>query len=59
LETDPKVFIDEAHHCNVFRSDEDEGSIQENSMKVLMQQKSEMKEGKSDVGAFENKPPYR
>jgi hypothetical protein len=54
LGTDPKVLIDEAHHCNVFRSSEDVSLIQGSNVKTLMQQKLEMNDGKCDVQAFGN-----
>jgi hypothetical protein len=54
LETDPKVLIDEAHHCNIFRSSEDGSLIQEGNVKALMQQKLEMKDGKCNIQAFGN-----
>jgi hypothetical protein len=54
LETDPKVLIEEAHHFIVFRSSYMKSSIRKQFMKALKQRKSEAKDKKCDVRAFEN-----
>jgi hypothetical protein len=55
LETDPKNLVEEAHHFIVFRSSYMKSSIRKSFMKALKQPKSEIKNGKCDVRAFENK----
>jgi hypothetical protein len=54
LETDPKIMIEEAHHFIVFRSRNMKSSIEKRFMKVLKQRRSELKNGKCDIRAFEN-----
>jgi hypothetical protein len=54
FETDPKVLIEEAYHFIVFRSSYMNGSIKKQFKKVLKQRRSETKNRKCDVQAFEN-----
>jgi hypothetical protein len=54
METDPKVLIDEAYHCNAFGSFVIEGSVQDNNVKALMQQRFDLENGKCDEQAFGN-----
>jgi hypothetical protein len=54
LETDPKVLVEVTHHFIEFRNSHTKSSIRKQFIKALKQSRSEAKDRKCDVRAFEN-----